>query len=476
MKNNISFSNICVRPNSKKNWQSILSFGELYSFCIIYYICLKRMLTIHGDCVVSINSILSYINKFYIDISGNIKRQRQYFKSFLSKIIYTGIFTIGQNIDLDNIRSDELISLNYNNESETEYGYSKIDEDEIISILSYKETPINNIKLFNIYCDIVSRIFQPSEDDGRLSSEQYKFCYPTFDTFINDGVIYKKDTIKEYLDILVKLNLIRYDSVGDMYQNDKCITGAYHYILVKDYPNMTEEQYHELFKCILSGYKKVKKDEGWNIAGKKKQKKDKPESKSLQGNKKKKVICSGCGNEVDKVTQGLCNRCCIEISSVCQTCGKPVEAFVEYCSEECENKQSGSNRSFSDELNDFYNSKNPEVDLMKEYIGSYYSEKDEDLIQRIIDGKMTVEWYLKQFTSCTHASYDGFLEFKRSGNKTGDPNKKKDKIPESIVLTNQINKLCSCCKQENALPGQEYCELCQDMIDENEKYEECISF
>ncbi len=295
----LSFSNLMVRKCKNKEdnlfMDSILSFGESFKYSLISYIVLKRFLTTQFDCVFTINSIFEYISRFYDNGSSTdkkidkYKRQKQYFKLFLKKILYTEIFYLEElNYDADNkiqviedavdkiSNTNELIVLSLNPKKEQSYGFTFISEEEIKKILQYNTTDVDVVKLFNLYCDISSRVFIPKDSDQRIEQEQYKYSYPAFENFITDGVLTKKDTIKKYLDILVDLDLIRYQGVGEMYKGDEVRNGSYHYILTKDYPGYSVESYNELFKCILAGYKKAKKSEGWKIVGSgKKSKKDK---------------------------------------------------------------------------------------------------------------------------------------------------------------------------------------------------------
>lgn len=270
---NLSYCNILIRQHKYKDknisvTNSILSNKDKnMDYCILYYLAIKRLLSINSDCIFTIDTVLKYIDKEYMPIGNNIRKHRIYFKDFLEEIIKLELFNT--TININDLSGNDLIVLNYNKVKEKEYGFTFIAEEEIRLICNGNYKNIENIKLFNLYCDICSRIFKPNKNDYRVSAEQYKYCFPAFDNFRQDGVLFNNNTILKYLEKLVKLNLIRFDNAGDMQRGEEFLSGNFHYILVKDYPNYSEDDYEELFKRILTGYKKAKEEEGYIFNSKK---------------------------------------------------------------------------------------------------------------------------------------------------------------------------------------------------------------
>jgi hypothetical protein len=125
----------------------------------------------------------------------------------IEKIRYTQLYTCTLNIDL----SLKFIQL-----------YEK----EKSIILDFKDTDqkmkIDNTKLLLYYCYIKSRVYKRNKDDDiQISGGRAEVAYPSFNTIYKD-LHFTDKTIKKYNDLLVKLDMIRYDNAGLWYyKNDK---------------------------------------------------------------------------------------------------------------------------------------------------------------------------------------------------------------------------------------------------------------
>ncbi|MFA5603202.1 MAG: hypothetical protein WDA21_05735 [Bacilli bacterium] len=229
-------------------------------YALLYYIGLKRLLNLNNEIIFTFKTLIEILKiLFKINISINTKRKND-FIDYLYTLEQLSLVSVNNNIKNNSI--NDLIYLTFNSEKEKKYGYSIISDSEINKILSYSGS-VDNIKLLNLYCNIVSRIYTPSKHDNRPFCMQYKYCMPSYKTFKNDGIVQNRSIIKDYINILQDdLNLIKYKNSGYMTKDNKRIKGCNHYILTRDYPN---ENYDLLFANILEGYKKAKRSEGWNI-------------------------------------------------------------------------------------------------------------------------------------------------------------------------------------------------------------------
>lgn len=204
---------------------------ESTDYALIYYIGLKKLLTINGEIIFTYKLLIEVIKKLGFTISIDSRRIND-FINYLYILEKFSLVTVNNNIK--DIGINDLIYLHFNLEKEKSLGFSYIDEEDIISLSCH------SIKLLNFYCCIVSYVFKPRKDDARPFSQQYKYCFPGLQTFIKHGVVKSASTIKEYNNILEKLNLIRVKKS--------------HYILVRDYPN---EDFDILFNNILDKSHKV---------------------------------------------------------------------------------------------------------------------------------------------------------------------------------------------------------------------------
>jgi hypothetical protein len=226
-------------------------------YSLLYYIGLKNLLTLNNKVIFSYKILIDSLN---IDFGINIDiRKRNEFINYLHILEKFNLVSVKNN---NNSNINTTIYLNFNLEKEKEYGYSSINEDEVKKIFLYNRKGkynIDNLKLFNLYGAIVSYIYNPSiKNDARPFNMQYKYCRPSYKTFQQNGIIQKRSTISDYLNILQNdLNLIKFKNVGYIYSEKikKRIKGVNHFVLVRDYPY--PYNYDLLFKNILEGYKKA---------------------------------------------------------------------------------------------------------------------------------------------------------------------------------------------------------------------------
>lgn len=242
------------------------SFAQLYGKRAITY--LKHLIelqNIHEDIHVSINMILWKMN-----IKDNIQKERQYFKEFLIAIHNDSLFSISDNINLQNISSNDFIigKLNiYDYEKNKDNNSHKIKyflllESEYNKIVNEYSGDLDIYNLLNLFCNIKSRI-KKNASDVFCSERLPEVCYPSYEVIKSDIFIESDKTLKQYIDELVKLDLIRFDCAGDMIlkaEGKEPIRrkANFTYALYKD-------GWEEELKQAISMFRSQKRKDGWSF-------------------------------------------------------------------------------------------------------------------------------------------------------------------------------------------------------------------
>ena len=79
---------------------------------------------------------------------------------------------------------------------------------------------LDKCNMLNLFCNIKSRI-KRNHEDIPLTEREMEVCFPSYDTIMNDIFIESDKTLRQYIDALVEINLIRFDCAGDMFFNIK---------------------------------------------------------------------------------------------------------------------------------------------------------------------------------------------------------------------------------------------------------------
>lgn len=424
----LSFTNVLVRYTNEK--ESLLSVGEQFKYSVLFYLILKKFMNTNFEIIFTVNNVFDYLQKYYLgeicssSKSDKYKRQKSNFKLFLKKMMFLGIYDFYGNspnenqendnnqlseeekiklIDdsIDSIGNSDLIRLSFSKQKEEEYKFCFIYEDEVETILRCKHSNIDKIKLFNVYADIANRVFIPREDDGRIKSEQHRYCRPLYDDFIRDGILSRKDTLKNYLDILKELNLIRFESAGQLVRKNDSNENEYrnaamHYILVRDYPNYSNDDLNAVLKDIIDGYKKAVKNDGWKVIGSKKSKKKSEESSSTDTDSTKKENDTWGESAPDDIEHSEKDMDDVQ------------DALI--VADDKEEEQRPINK-FSFNEDDLFNPINPEVALIKEFLGKY-SFRYEKEFEKINEGALDIAFFFNGH--CNDGNYSDYLKFKES--------------------------------------------------------------
>lgn len=141
------------------------------------------------------------------------------FKDILIKLQELKI--IESDIDLNKIKSKELIKCNVNlfnkNEEGKDIRFIQLFDTEKEKILNYKQEKIDNLKLLYYYCYLKSRLHKRKKgEELEIHGGRAETCNPGYETIHRDIGLTNK-AIKKYNDILVELNLIRIGNAGLWY-------------------------------------------------------------------------------------------------------------------------------------------------------------------------------------------------------------------------------------------------------------------
>jgi len=98
--------------------------------------------------------------------------------------------------------------------------YVVLDSEEKNKIYSYDKEKINHLKVLLYYCYLKCRMYKrPKDDQMVVSGGRAEVTYPSFKQ-INKDLGFTDDTINKYNNILISLDMIRYNSAGLWYYRD----------------------------------------------------------------------------------------------------------------------------------------------------------------------------------------------------------------------------------------------------------------
>jgi len=264
MPNNV-VQNITVDKINKDSY--IQLFGKR---SVAYLKQLLELQNLREDIHLSIDMIMWLLN-----VENNIKRERIYFKDFLSELSKNSLISLYNEINILSLNSSDFIIIKLNiydykedkdgNKYKTNFFILK--DSEYNSIMSYSGN-LDKYNLLNLFCNLKSRMWR-NDNDVSPAERVPEVAYPSYDTIMKDIFIESDKTLKQYIDTLVELDLIRYDCAGDMIFN---INGAqplrrksnFTYALFK--PQWELELEH-----AISLFKSRKKANGWEFLTKDKE-------------------------------------------------------------------------------------------------------------------------------------------------------------------------------------------------------------
>jgi len=240
---------------------------------VVYFKQLIELQNVRGNIHFSIDMILW---KMGLKESLNIKKERKYLKDFLIDIHKISLISFVNEINLDNLSSNDFIIAKLNiydykddkNGNPQKIKYFMLLDSEYNKIINEYSGNLDKYNLLNLFCNIKSRIFTNSADT-LVSERKPEVSYPSYKVIMEDIFIESAKTLRKYIDELVKMNLIMFSYAGDMIMkndNGKPIRrkANFTYILFK-------VGWEEELKHAISLFKNHKRAEGWSFLTKEKE-------------------------------------------------------------------------------------------------------------------------------------------------------------------------------------------------------------
>lgn len=159
---------------------------------------------------------------FKVDVHKG--RSIDQFKEILKFLQFNRLIDIETNID--DLKKNDFTTCTYRGIEKNKDGnnicFTMLKNEDKEKILSYKDKNIDNLKLLFYFSYLNSRMYKRSLDGNiECVGGHAEVCYPSYKT-ISDDIGIKDDTIKQYNDILVGLDLIAIGNIGLYYNvNDK---------------------------------------------------------------------------------------------------------------------------------------------------------------------------------------------------------------------------------------------------------------
>jgi len=152
-----------------------------------------------------------------------LDREKNSLKEFLKKIQINSLISFSGEVDFKKSSEFMIAELNI-----YEYKVNDNPDDKpiIVKFFMLMDSEYNTImddydgkldkyNLLNLFCNIKSRI-KRNKDDVNLLDKESEVAYPSYERIKEDIFIESDKTLKEYIDALVKLDLIHYGYAGDM--------------------------------------------------------------------------------------------------------------------------------------------------------------------------------------------------------------------------------------------------------------------
>jgi len=202
-----------IVQNIKFEGKDKLSYIQLYGKRTVSYIMnLIKLQNINNDINFSVDMIL-WMNRL-----EGVKREKKYFKDFLFAMHKDNLIELNSNIDSGLGSGDFMIGklgiYEYNTNGEF-INCFKFTYSEYNTIMDNCNGKLDKYNLLNLYCNIKSRIRRNSKATS-FSERELEICYPSYETIKSDISIESDKTLKQYIDALVEMNLIRFRCAGDM--------------------------------------------------------------------------------------------------------------------------------------------------------------------------------------------------------------------------------------------------------------------
>jgi len=195
-----------------------------------------------------------------LNVKNNIKREKVYFKDFLSELSKNSLISLVNEINLLSLSASDfiIVKLNiYDYKEDTDGNKYKtsffiLKDSEYNSIMSYSGN-LDKYNLLNLFCNLKSRMWK-NDKDASPAERIPEVAYPSYE---------------QYIDTLVELDLIRFDCAGDMIFN---INGSQP---IRRKSNFTyalfKPQWELELEHAISLFKSRKRANGWEFLTKDKE-------------------------------------------------------------------------------------------------------------------------------------------------------------------------------------------------------------
>lgn len=246
---------VCDKEDEKSYLEEIKDDKIINILCYLYTNTTRK-----GE---SIFIFEDMIEKCGYKLNANKGKINDIFKNVLIKLKEIGILVT--DFDLKTLKKNNYTYCNINMFEKDEKGndtnFIQLYDYEKDLIEKYKDDNVDNLILLKLYCYFKTRMYKRKGDkDIQITGGKAEVCYPSYNLIAKDLAI-GQSTIKKYIDILVSINLIRYDNVGLYYPYGNTINkreSANTYVLYDEFGNWESE-----LKEGLKFFKKQKTDEGF---------------------------------------------------------------------------------------------------------------------------------------------------------------------------------------------------------------------
>lgn len=251
---------------------------------LIVYIYLENHRTLRNNLYISLGNCIDECG--YTPKNGKGKTTEQ-FRKILVGFKEEGI--IKTDVDLEKVKINDLIHCTM---QEIVDKFFTIYDCELDKIIEYekKEDKLNILKVF---ADIESRRHKNADNDDVELSSWYEVAFPSYKQLCLDTLISSEDSIKKYINILVKLEIIIVGNNGDRVNK---ITGE-----VKRDNNtyaLADDRGESSLKGALRLFKQKNENEGWEY-------KKFKDNRSLGGEKSKIIQAINNGIATEKQLERL---------------------------------------------------------------------------------------------------------------------------------------------------------------------------
>ncbi|AHF08583.1 hypothetical protein [Desulfitobacterium metallireducens] len=181
---------------------------------VAYLYALLELQNRRGYAYFSINMIL-----WLLKIKNSPSHERKYFRDFLIALKDNSLIEFCGEIDIESLNADDFVSARLDiyerNGNGNVQRYFGLLDSEFNTIINTDHGKLDKYNLLNLFCNIKSRI-KRNANDISPAERKPEVAYPSYETIGEDIFIQSQATLKQYINRLVELDLIRYMCAGDM--------------------------------------------------------------------------------------------------------------------------------------------------------------------------------------------------------------------------------------------------------------------